>query len=107
MDKDYQTEVPDPTDENIRKIGNYTFNRRICIGQGSFGKVFKGADLLTGQKVAIKRIELRGFEHDTHFVSKILKEVRIMRQLNGHPNIVRLLDFIKGKAYYYLILELC
>lgn len=28
--------------EGVITIGNYTFDSRYCIGQGSFGKVYKG-----------------------------------------------------------------
>jgi len=41
-------------DNTIKKIDNYTYYTKDTIGSGSYGKVFKGYDTLTGNVVAIK-----------------------------------------------------
>jgi calcium-dependent protein kinase len=40
----------------VKKIKNYTYNERHCIGEGSFGRVYEGKSQ-EGQKVAIKKVE--------------------------------------------------
>ncbi|KAK7079945.1 Serine/threonine-protein kinase 36, partial [Halocaridina rubra] len=60
-----------------------------AIGQGSFGRVFRGKCLITGQSVALKFIPKR------NKVARELKSLRrecdIQRGL-AHPNIVRMID---------------
>ena len=41
-------------DNTIKKIDNYTYYTKDTIGSGSYVKVFKGLDTLTGNIVAIK-----------------------------------------------------
>jgi serine/threonine protein kinase len=38
-------------------MGNYKFTEKYCIGQGSFGKVYKGNNMTTGREVAIKEMD--------------------------------------------------
>src|SRR5689334_1929146 len=74
------------------------FERRYeilaLLGEGSFGRVYKGRQLHTGQAVAIK--VLRFWEGDTpanveNQVGRFRREMRLCGELS-HPNIVRLLD---------------
>lgn len=48
-----------------------------------------------------------GFDSSIDFSQRanILKEVSIMRGLN-HPNIIKLVDFLESKQFYYIVLEL-
>ena len=41
-------------DNTIKKIDNYTYYTKDTIGSGSYAKVFKGLDTLTGNIVAIR-----------------------------------------------------
>lgn len=39
----------------IKKIKNYTYNERHCLGEGSFGRVYEGKSD-EGLKIAIKKV---------------------------------------------------
>jgi calcium-dependent protein kinase len=41
------------------------------------------------------------------FPAGIIKEVAIMRMLQGHPHVVQLLDVYEDEQYYHLVMELC
>src|SRR5262249_22097390 len=64
------------------------------LGEGSFGRVYKGRQVSTGQAVAIK--VLRFWEGDApasveNQVARFRREMRLCAEL-AHPNIVRLID---------------
>ena len=74
------------------------------IGNGSFGKVFKAIQILTNTQVALKKIckatiRLKGVEE------KIQREIKILKNLNDHPNIVRLIEEFEDSDFYYLVFE--
>ncbi|KAF8076219.1 kinase-like domain-containing protein [Lyophyllum atratum] len=91
------------------------------MGDGAFSNVYKGTDLKTGSKVAVKvvrKYELNASQAgDKHLNpqfkkkprvterSNILKEVQIMRGTH-HPSIVKLLSFSESPEHYFLVLEL-
>ena len=55
------------------------------LGSGAYGIVISARDSLTGEMVAIKKIE-KAFEHST-FTKRTLRELKIMRLLN-HDNVI-------------------
>ena len=63
-----------------------------ALGHGSTGVVYEGFDKKTNKKVAIKHLKdiFRSVEH----ASRLLREVKLLRFLQGHPNIIGLEDFI-------------
>ena len=69
------------------------------IGHGAYGVVCSALDNLTGEKVAIKKIN-KAFEHLTD-TKRTLREVKILRHFN-HENVIR----IKVRARRQLIREL-
>jgi serine/threonine protein kinase len=74
------------------------------IGNGSFGQVFKAIQILTNTQVALKKIckntiRLKGVEE------KIQREIKILKNLNDHPNVVRLIEEFEDSEYYYLVFE--
>ncbi|KAG6832955.1 hypothetical protein H0H92_004839 [Tricholoma furcatifolium] len=91
------------------------------MGDGAFSNVYRGTNLRTSSKVAVKvvrKYELNASQAgDKHLNpqfkkkprvterSNILKEVQIMRGTN-HPSIVKLLSFSESPEHYFLVLEL-
>jgi serine/threonine protein kinase len=57
------------------------------LGSGAYGVVVSARDNLTGEMVAIKKIE-KAFEHST-FTKRTLRELKIMRLLN-HDNVINI-----------------
>jgi len=62
------------------------------VGKGSYGEVVHGRHLPTGKEVAIKKI----FDIflDAHDAKRLLREVLLLRRLDGHRNLIRLYDLI-------------
>ncbi|KAG5715310.1 Serine/threonine-protein kinase srk1 [Termitomyces sp. T112] len=91
------------------------------MGDGAFSNVYRGIDLRTSMKVAVKvvrKYELNASQAgDKHLNaqfkkkprvterSNIMKEVQIMRGTN-HPSIVKLFSFSESPEHYFLVLEL-
>ena len=79
----------------------YKYGR--LIGQGAFGKVNLGLNVLTGRIVAIKsfdKIKLNNTENK----NKIFYETDLMKKLN-HPNITKILECFESEKYYLIIME--
>lgn len=51
--------------EQVKQIGNYTYNERFCLGEGSFGKVFEGSSK-NGKRVAIKKVDKKLINSDQY-----------------------------------------
>ncbi|OMJ87558.1 hypothetical protein SteCoe_10737 [Stentor coeruleus] len=70
---------------------NFILDRRYTvlntIGSGAYGVVVSAHDSITGENVAIKKIE-KAFEHAT-FAKRTLRELKILRLLS-HENIIRI-----------------
>jgi serine/threonine protein kinase len=62
------------------------------VGSGSYGIVCSANDTLTGQKVAIKKIS-NVFE-DLIDAKRILREIKLLRHLGDHENIIHILDIM-------------
>lgn len=60
------------------------------IGEGSYGVVAKGIDSVTGQKIAVKKV--RHAFADVVDAKRILRELKLLRHLNSHENIIHILD---------------
>jgi 5'-AMP-activated protein kinase catalytic alpha subunit len=75
------------------------------IGEGSYAKVFEGLNNLTGERIAVKVIDLERIKNDNEQGGNILNECYILKRLH-HPNIVKsygsYLDENTGKIYWFL-----
>lgn len=65
--------------------------KSLVIGEGTFGKVFLGRNVVSGEPLAVKQLYLvDGSEQE---VESIRKEIKVMWNLN-HKNIVRQETFL-------------
>ncbi|KAG9143483.1 hypothetical protein Leryth_016497, partial [Lithospermum erythrorhizon] len=69
------------------------FNDRNFLGQGGFGKVYKGHLSDTGEVVAIKQLDLQGLQGAREFVVEVMT-----LSMADHPNLVKLIGYcVKGE----------
>jgi calcium-dependent protein kinase len=73
----------------------------VLLGQGSFGKVYKGVCKRTQQPVAIKIMTKRGL--DDRDLEQALHEVEILKSIAGHPNVVKILDVYEDLDTIYIV----
>ena len=72
------------------------------IGEGTYGVVYKGQNIKTGQMVAMKKIRLES--EDEGVPATAVREISLLRELR-HPNIVALEEVIMQEEKLYLIFE--
>jgi len=72
------------------------------IGEGSFGKVFKGRRKFTSQIVAMKFIPKKGKNEKELY--NLRQEINILKKLN-HENIILLLDSFETKEEFCVVME--
>lgn len=82
----------------------YRVDWKSPLGEGTFGKVYEGADRRTGERVAIKKIS-KAFTDNVAFTRE-MDALLHLRQHNGHPNICGLRENFDENNYYYLVLDL-
>ena len=80
----------------------YLYGR--LIGQGAFGKVNIGLNVLTGRVVAIKSFNKKDLNKNGENMKKILYETNLMKKLN-HPNITKILEMFEDDDYILISME--
>ena len=74
------------------------------LGDGAYGTVYLATNLMTKQKVAMKKIDkVKDNEIDD---MEIKNEIDILRKLD-HPNIVKIIEFYSTSKAYYIITDYC
>jgi len=82
----------------IVNLHNNRYKPIEVIGQGSYGIVMKCKDRLTNEVVAIKKIT------DSYFyMPEVLREFMILKILNKHINVIRLLNIFRIKSCLYIV----
>ena len=80
----------------------YLYGR--LIGQGAFGKVNIGLNILTGRVVAIKSFNKKNLNKNGDNMKKILYETNLMKKLN-HPNVTKILEMFEDDEYILITME--
>jgi cyclin-dependent kinase-like len=74
------------------------------VGEGAYGIVLRCRDRGSGADVAIKKF--KESSEDSDVVRKTtLREVRLLRLLGGHPNVVALCEAFRRRSKLYLVFE--
>jgi len=73
------------------------------IGQGAYAKVYAGAEKKSGEKVAVKVLVKK--KNTPGVTESINNEVEIVRMLDDHENIVRVLDVFETEYEARIVLE--
>ena len=88
-----------------KKVGNYLLVAKI--GQGQFGKVYKGVMIDDQKKVfAVKCIQKSKLEGNKILNRLFQTEMSVMSKIN-HPNIMHLYEFMETSNNYYLVIQYC
>ena len=84
----------------------YDLTDAKILGRGSYGVVTTAIDTLQHGKIAIKRI--RPFANDDWDARHTLREIRLMKVLGHHPNVITLYDLSvnEAKSELYMMMEL-
>lgn len=90
---------------NCRLIGE--FEKGEMIGEGTYGIVFFAKDKNGGEQLAIKKMKV--LDTQGGFPMTSLREVKILRMLSEHPNIVSLKEVVVGykSDSVFLVFEYC
>ncbi|XP_055834043.1 cell division control protein 2 homolog D [Solanum dulcamara] len=84
------------------------FEKLEKVGEGTYGKVYRARDRVTGKIVALKKTRLH--EDEEGVPPTTLREISLLRMLSRDPHIVRLMDVKQGqnkegKTVLYLVFE--
>ena len=82
------------------RMGQFEVLPNDLIGQGGFGRVYRGRDTTTGRMLAVKEQDPRQVSRD-----KILLEVQIMELVTGHPSFIAILgaqELQSGEIYIFM-----
>lgn len=74
-----------------------------AVGSGTFGEVKLGKHILTGEKVAVKKLEKDKIK-DMADVERVAREIHILKLIR-HPHIIQLYEIIETSKELYLIME--
>lgn len=84
-----------------REIKPATYETIVQVGEGTYGKVFKGKNQ-DNKLVALKRVRIE--REKEGFPITALREIKILQSLS-HENVVALLDLAAEKDALYIIFE--
>ncbi|KAL6582632.1 Calcium-dependent protein kinase 18 [Orobanche minor] len=82
----------------------YTIGK--LLGHGQFGYTYVAIDKSDGHRVAVKRIEKNKMVLPIA-VEDVKREVKILKALAGHENVVHFYNSFEDDSYVYIVMELC
>ena len=77
---------------------------RVQVGDGTYGEVFVGQDVVTGRTVAIKKIKMKKDSVGDGVQVTTLREIKLLQELR-HENLIELLDVYHHKRNLYLVFD--
>ncbi|OII76870.1 protein kinase domain-containing protein [Cryptosporidium andersoni] len=82
-------------------LGNFRslFHTTKLIGEGSFAKVYKGCNVITGEDIVIKAVDKKKVKE-----SNVYTEIEVLRKVH-HPHIVHLIASFEEDDHVCLVLE--
>ncbi|WP_375767485.1 protein kinase [Archangium gephyra] len=95
------TGSPDPKSSPELFAGRYALE--ALIGRGGMGHVYRARDVLVGDVVALKTLEL-GKEPGSDALERFRREVRLARRI-AHPHVARMHDLGEHAGQNYLTME--
>ncbi|KAJ0457208.1 putative protein kinase CAMK-CDPK family [Helianthus annuus] len=86
------------------------FDQRYSIGKllghGQFGYTYVAIDKVSGDRIAVKKIDKNKMILPVA-VEDVKREVKILRALSGHENVVQFYNAFEDDSYVYIAMELC
>ncbi|CAA2962883.1 calcium-dependent kinase 28-like [Olea europaea subsp. europaea] len=82
----------------------YTIGK--LLGHGQFGYTYVAIDKSNGDRVAVKKIEKKKMVLPIA-VEDVKREVKILKALAGHENVVQFHNSFEDDSYVYIVMELC
>ncbi|GAB4847533.1 Calcium-dependent protein kinase 18 [Ancistrocladus abbreviatus] len=82
----------------------YTIGK--LLGHGQFGYTYVATDKSNGYRVAVKKIDKRKMILPIA-VDDVKREVKILKALAGHENVVHFYNAFEDENYVYIVMELC
>ncbi|KAL7142098.1 hypothetical protein ABFS83_08G100300 [Erythranthe nasuta] len=85
-------------------VKKYTIGK--LLGHGQFGYTYVAIDKSNGDRVAVKRIEKNKMVLPIA-VEDVKREVKILKALAGHDNVVHFYNAFEDDSFVYIVMELC
>ncbi|KAG1652974.1 hypothetical protein FOA52_007876 [Chlamydomonas sp. UWO 241] len=79
------------------------YERGKVLGTGTFGEVFMATNKETGQVVAIKKIRVTELKEGINVTA--LREIKLLKELGGHPHVVEMIEALVQKKNVLLVFE--
>ncbi|KAK9713240.1 hypothetical protein RND81_06G013900 [Saponaria officinalis] len=76
------------------------------LGHGQFGYTYVATLKSTGDRVAVKKISKSKMVLPVA-VEDVKREVKILKELTGHENVVQFYDAFEDDNFVYIVMELC
>ena len=86
----------------IELTSNYALT--VTLGRGACGEVRLAFRIVTGERFAVKIIEIKRFQKDNTAMKSALAELKILQKLN-YPGIIKIYDCFQTETHFFIILE--
>jgi len=88
--------MPDGGREHVDSYLLKKFDLQRCLGRGAYGIVWRVVEKETGRIMALKKC-FDAFQNSTD-AQRTFREIIFLQELNGHENIVRLMNVMKADS---------